>query len=387
MTLDLIFPALPPALNGIGDYTAHLATELARTHEVRVLTAQADACDLREGGVTVERAFATDRRADVHDLVAPVVARRPDWVLLQYNPFSYGEWGLNLSLPAALARIRAAAPDTRVALTVHEPFVPVTSLRSLVMTTWQRLQFWRLGRQADVVFCAIAPWVERFAPWFPTTRVVHLPVGSNMPRVETHRADVRGVLGYRPDTFVLGLFGRGHPSRMLSFVRRAIAGLRAEGRDARALYVGPAVDVVGPALSGVPLHCTGALPGPEVSHHLAAMDLYLAPFRHGVSARRGSFLAGLQHGLATVSTTGPQTDAFLDAQHGSAFLLAPDDDLSAYEAHALALAQDPGLRARIAARGQTLYEEVFAWPRIAERMLSVLHASAVPAPPQAPAAR
>jgi glycosyltransferase involved in cell wall biosynthesis len=387
MTYDLIFPVLPPSLNGIGDYTAHLATELARTHDVRVLTAQAEASSLREAGVTVERAFGTDRRAGVHDLVAPIVARQPDWVLLQYNPFSYGEWGLNLSLPAALRRIRAGAPSTRIALTVHEPFVPVRNLRSLVLTSWQRLQFWRLGRQADVVFCAIEPWVERFTPWFPTTKVVHLPVGSNMPRVEARRTEVRASLGFDPDTLVLGFFGQGHPSRMLSFVRRAIAGLRAEGRDARVLYVGPAVDVVGPALSDVPHHCTGALPGPDVSRHLAAMDLYLAPFRDGVSARRGSFLAGLQHGLATVSTTGPQTDAFLDAQDGIAFLLAPDDDLSAYENHVLTLVEDDALRARIAAGGRALYEEVFSWPRIADRMLSELHSVPAPSSPLASAAR
>lgn len=387
MTYDLIFPALPPSLDGIGDYTAHLATELARTHEVRVLTAQADARDFHEAGVTVERAFTTDRRAGVHDLVAPIAARRPDWVLLQYNPFSYGEWGLNLSLPAVLNRIRTAAPATRIALTVHEPFVPVRNLRSLVLTSWQRLQFWRLGRQADMVFCAIEPWVERFAPWFPTTPVVHLPVGSNMPRVEARRAETRKALGFGPDTLVLGLFGQGHPSRMLSFARRAVAGLRAEGRDAQVLYVGPAVDVVGRALSGVPHHCTGALPGPNVSRHLAAMDLYLAPFRDGVSARRGSFLAGLQHGLATVSTTGPQTDSFLDAQNGSAFLLAPDDDLSAFETHVLALVQDAALRVRIGAGGRALFDEVFAWPRIADRMLTALDAVPAPSSPLATAAR
>lgn len=387
MTYDLIFPALPPSLDGIGDYTAHLATELARTHQVRVLTAQADALPLHEAGVTVERAFTTDHRAAVHDLVAPIAARRPDWVLLQYNPFSYGEWGLNLSLPGVLSRIREAAPATRIAVTVHEPFVPVRSLRALVMTTWQRLQFWRLGRQADVVFCAIEPWVERFTPWFPTTPVVHLPVGSNMPRVEARRAETRKTLDFGPDTVVLGLFGQGHPSRMLSFVRRAITGLRTEGRDARVLYVGPAVDVVGGALSDVPHHCTGALPGPDVSRHLAAMDLYLAPFRDGVSARRGSFLAGLQHGLATVSTTGPQTDAFLDARDGSAFLLAPDDDLSAYEAHVRTLVEDAALRARLAAGGRALYDEVFAWPRIADRMLSALDAVPAPSSPLATAAR
>lgn len=378
MKLDLVFPAFPPALDGIGDYTAQLAQELSGSHEVRVLTAQPDATPLNSSEVDVRRAFSLDHRSGIHDLVDWVTRREPDWLSLQYNPFSYGRWGLNFSLPLAIARIRAECPSLRIALTVHEPFVPVESLKFAVMTLWQRLQFWALGHLADVTFMAIEPWVERFDSWFPETEVVHLPVSSNMPRVETDREAVRHSLNFPPDTLVVGLFGRGHSSRLLSFIRRAVLRLRKNGRDARVLYVGPAVKKVKKALSDVPHIRTGALPADEVSRHFSAMDLYLAPFRKGVSARRGSFLVGLQHGVATVSTHGRQTDSLFYDHQGSAFLLAPDNDLNTFQDHVLTLARDDSRREQIARNGQDLFESVFAWPRIAETMMEGLESASTP---------
>lgn len=377
MKLDLVFPAFPPALDGIGDYTAHLAKELADPHEVRVLTAQPDAKSLDSSGVDVQRAFSLDRRAGVRALVDRVETRQPDWLLLQYNPFSYGRWGLNPFLPMALRRMREVAPSMQVALTVHEPFVPIESLKFAVMTCWQRLQFWWLGHLADVAFMAIEPWVQRFDSWFPETDVNHLPVSSNMPRVEADSEDVRRDLGIPTETLVVGLFGRGHSSRLLSFIHRAVRSLRDEGRDARVLYVGPAIKKVKTALDGVPNLRTGPLPAPDVSRHFAAMDLYLAPFRKGVSARRGSFLVGLQHGVATVSTHGRQTDSLFYKHQGSAFLLAPDDDLETFQEHTLTLAQNDARRKRIARRGKELFDATFAWPRIVESMMEALE----PSPP------
>jgi len=73
--------------------------------------------------------------------------------------------------------------------------------------------------------------------------------------------------------------------------------------------------------------------------------------------------------------------------YGDAFLLAPDDDLSAFETHVLALVQDAALRVRIGAGGRALFDEVFAWPRIADRMLTALDAVPAPSSPLATAAR
>ena len=114
----------------------------------------------------------------------------------------------------------------------------------------------------------------------------------------------------------------------------------------------------------------GRLPPADVSRYLRAMDLYLAPFRKGVSARRGSFLVGIQHGIATVSTQGIHTDGFIRQADEAAFLLASDKDGNAFANCVKRLALDDELRQNVAAAGEKFFESHFSWSGIAERQYS-----------------
>jgi glycosyltransferase involved in cell wall biosynthesis len=376
MTIDIIYPALPPTLNGIADHTFFLARALAqRGCEVRVLTAQRAWDPIP--GVNVTPCFSVSPPHRIRDVVAPVVERAPDWVLLQFEQFSYGHWGFNPFLPAALRRLKQRCPDTRLGWIVHEDFASATDWRSAIWSTWQRPQFWALGQVVDAMICCIEPWATTYQDWFPHLPVHHIPVGSNMPLIGLSSPAARQALDYSPDDLVVGVFGGGHPSRLLSFVRDALHTLTDAAVPWSFLYVGADGVKVRRQLPGVPILDTGALPAADVSRHLAAVDLYLAPFANGVSTRRGSFLAGIQHGLATVSTHGPRTDPLLLDENGHAFELVPDDDPSMFARTALALAQSPNRRRTLGRAAHVFFEDTFAWPRIADQFLRVL---GVPSP-------
>lgn len=383
MTIELVFPTLPPAIDGIGDYTVRLAQALQQTSlgafaagdspAVRVRTglSPTDASDVDVVGGYNFSSFASLRR-----LIDDVCASNADWMVLQYNPFSYGQWGLNLILPAAMWALRRKPNAPRLAVMVHEPFVPAMNWRFALMGTWQRAQFYALGLLADHLFFSIAPWADRFAPWFPSTPLNHLPVGSNMPRVPADPPAIRKGYGIAPETFVMGVFGSAHPSRLLSFVREAVAETRRAlppGQPVCVLYVGIAGEAVRHALDGAaPLVDAGRLDAPDVSRAFAAMDVYCAPFRKGVSTRRGSFMTGLQHGVATLSTQGIHTDACLQHENGRSLVLALDDDPAAYAARAAELAVHPEHRHNIAQAGRHFFEAHFEWSQIARRMVSLL---------------
>lgn len=372
MRIHLVFPALPPVLNGIGDYTACLAKALSFHAQIKVLTGQGafDAID----GVAIEQVFSIQRPQDISMLPNAVVHDRPNWLILQYNPFSYGRWGLNPFLPLAIRRIKRCCPQTRIALMVHEPFVPIKSWKWAIETTWQRWQLWVLARAADLVFFSIDPWVRRFRRWFPKKPVLHLPVGSNIPYVRASRHRVRRQLGVDEDTLVVGIFGSAHPSHLLHFIRAATKAIAGGSEKLRVLYVGPHGARVRAALDGLPLTDTGPLPPKAVSEHFAAMDIFLAPFEDGVSSRRGSFMAGIQHGVATVSTYGAHTDEMLFTQNGGAFLLASDDEIERFTQYTLQLARDAERRARVGQAGRAFYEAHFSWERIASTLLETMEA-------------
>lgn len=373
MRIDLLFPVLPPVLDGIGDHTARMARAMAGQCNVRVLTTQTDASPIQASpiqNVRVEPCFTTNPLWKTGDFLTAVASDPPDWLIVQFNQFSYGRWGLNPFLPRALRKLRHVAPDTRVAWVAHEDFVPPTSLKFRLMRLWQRRQFIALGRQADRIFFSIDPWVNKYGPWFKDTPVYHLPIGSNMPRVDDDPLVLRRQLRL-DNTFVVGFFGTLR-ARLLGHLKAAVSALQKQADDVVLLYVGPDGHELRHAFPVLQILDAGRLSEENVSRHLAVMDLHLTPFIDGVSTRRGSFMAGLQHGIPTLATRGELTDRVLRRQDGRAFVLAPTTDASAFAQSALNLYARSTYRERIGRNARRLYDEQFAFEVTVPAMLDLL---------------
>jgi glycosyltransferase involved in cell wall biosynthesis len=337
-----------------------------------VLTAQEQWAPLR--GVDVQRAFHLQRRRGILDLIDVYRSTpHPDWLLLQFEQFSYGRWGLNPLLPLAIQRIKRMAPEMKIAVMFHEDYMPARGIKSAIMSSWQQLQFRALGRLADVALFSTEPWAHAYARWFPHTAVHHLPVGSNIPRVEANRTHQRARLGTDPETVVIGLFGSAHPSRLLTHVEAAITRCLDQSLNVHLLYIGTdgqrVREVLGP---DAPVLDAGPLPADDVSRCFAAMDMYLAPFSTGVSARRGSFLVGLQQGIATITTSGPDTGPLLLSMCDNAFIASPCDEADRFAEIVVQLVQNRPRRKRLAASGTEFFKERFAWSIVAKQFCNAL---------------
>jgi glycosyltransferase involved in cell wall biosynthesis len=266
----------------------------------------------------------------------------------------------------------------------HEDFVPPSSWKFRVMRVWQRWQFRSLGQAAHLVFFSIDPWVKQYRDWFKGKPVLHLPVGSNILQSSLTREQARQRLGIADHQLVIGLFGSGHSALMLDRVAQAAHRVREQETNAVLLYVGTNGAVVRKKVTALPVRDEGPLPGEQVSQRLAAMDLYLSPFADGVSTRRGSLHAGLQHALPIVGTCGPLTDQILRDEADRSLLLAPVDSQQAFVDQVLRLATDAALRSRLGEAARQLCEREFTWARIAQRMITAMQT--VSTSPQAEAA-
>ncbi len=171
---------------------------------------------------------------------------------------------------------------------------------------------------------------------------------------------------------VIGVFGTAHPSRMLNRICSAVKEVLQQSNNILVLYIGPDGQEVRATLKDTPLLDVGVLTPEEVSRHFAAMDIYLAPFTDGVSTRRSSFMVGLQHGISTVGTAGPLTDAALLVERNRAFFLAPVATAKEFDTKVVRLIQDAELRLRMGAEGRRLYERAFAWDVISDQLLRYL---------------
>jgi glycosyltransferase involved in cell wall biosynthesis len=293
--------------------------------------------------------------------------RRTPWVLLQYNPQSFGRWGFAPMLICSAMALRSRT-GARFVLSVHEPWVDSYDWRSTLMSGYQHIQLRPLLATADAIITmteSLARTLGRGA--------VPIPVGSNITPVMTDAVAARERL-HLEDRFVVSLFGRAHPSRALDYAERAISELAAAsvGRRLTVLNLGdlaPGLTVPG----HVDIRTVGGLDPVELSHALSASHMLLLPFTDGISARRTTLMAGLAHGVPVVGLDGRDTDRVLIAP--DALVLTPVGDRAAFARAVVALAGDDARLREVGEAGRRLYAARFGWPVVARKVLDVITAS------------
>jgi glycosyltransferase involved in cell wall biosynthesis len=291
-------------------------------------------------------------------------------VVLQYNPFLYGRWGFAPQLPAALLRARRRRRRFRLALMVHETYFPISDWRSALMGSWQRVQLHALHAISDLVFASIESWAELLAQWRPRRPVAHLPVGSNLPDRRSKRAAAREQIGAGDETMVIASFGTGHPSRLIEYVVAATNAVANERDEVVLLNLGSGANAPVGVDGGVRVIQPGWLTPGDAARLLSAGDLFLAPFSDGVSTRRTSFMAAMQHGLPVLATQGTSTDAVLAESGALALVQTGEQEL--FVRTAALLANDAHRCAMLGADAADLYQSEFDWPVIAARMCEAL---------------
>lgn len=349
MRLSLIACQSPGSIDAIRDHTYALAAAL------------------RAGGAEVDLLLRTPEGGWIGEPDDGPPLSSYDLVVVQYNPFMWGRRGFAPWLVPALFRLRRARPRPRIALMIHEPFVPMTGWRWMLMGLWQRFQLAALRVAADVVLVSIEAWTRRFADWWPRRPTRQLAVGSNFPDRSAERERQRRRLGADADRIVVATVDTGGATRLSEFVSAAVRGLGEAGWSPLLLVLG-----AGAALPpGLPLEVEALVPGRLEPHafgaYLAAADVFLAPYVDGVSARRGALMAALQHGVAVVGTRGRLTDSVL--RSSKALLLEPVGQPDAFVDAVVRLAASPKERAALGAAGRDLYLQRFDWPVLAAELL------------------
>lgn len=382
----LVAGRLDPGRDGVGDYVVHLAAALsARGASTRIVHI-GEAAEVR-GSRTVGsswglrallRAVRIARGADVvHVQFAPSMYRYRIGVgllplLLIGRPLittlhEYGWWRWEALLPARLWR---GLESRRLA--DRETGLLVPGSRAVIATN---------ALHAEAVH-------RRFARP-PAVEVVpigaNVGVGADVDRA-TARREVRTELRVAPDAVLLAFFGFVHPVKGVRYLAEAVAALAGEGRDVHAVVVGgfeslalPGAEAEGferdlradIAAAGAAdrLHITGFTDPDEVSRLLAAADVGVLPFTHGVTAKSGSLLTLLAHRLPTVVTAGAEREPELEDGHRVA-VVGQVRDGAALAAGLRRVLDDPALAAALAAEGAA-WAATRDWTAIADRHLAV----------------
>jgi len=375
----------PPQVGGVSDYSLAVATGLAAAGQtVHVWCPRPDASaralrdesplssapgpkpEARSPKPEVHADLDGWRRADLEGL-SRMLDRFPSprRLLVQWVPHGYGYKSMNVGFCLWL-RSRHARQDS-VDLMVHEPFVPfaarpwhqnVVALVHRVMTTI-------ILSAADRVWVSTPAWGKALAPYAFGRHMDFswAPVPSSVPTVQNVdgvRALRQKLLGSR--RLLVGHFGTyGEP--VAALLRPLVIGVADAVPDCSWHFVGTESDrfcrtLVGstPRLEGR-VQATGMLASRDLSLHLQACDVLVQPYPDGVTTRRGSVMAALEHGRPVVTTRGRLTEPMwndLDAAR-----LVPVDDVEAAVDAVRGLTSDQTERHRLGERAVAAYKERF----------------------------
>jgi glycosyltransferase involved in cell wall biosynthesis len=294
-------------------------------------------------------------------------------VLLQYYPRAFfGRDGRTVR--RWLGTMRAARVP--VVTTMHELWPPsVRSLRRMGARALMRYVARQVIAQSSDVVCTQESSVAELtrAGLISTPRIAVIPVGSNIEQVNTFPLPPRS-----PQTVTM--FGQ--PAAMHGPTLVALAGWLDQQRgrvtlrwlnrsvaESRRMWV----DTLG--LSTAHVEFFGGLEIPAASAVLASGDLAVAPYVDGVSTRRTTLVAHLQHGRPVVGTEGVSTGALL--RHQPAIALSPVGAPADFVGAVDRLLDDPATRIAMGEAAAGLFDAEFSWPRIATAYLRVLEGETI----------
>lgn len=366
----LVVGDFPPAINGIGDYSAQLARALAaRHHRVAVVTSATTAAGARwtADGVDVRRAVSAWTLRHAGEVLRALGPLEPGSIVhFQYPSPSYRRNVMINLLPALL---RARQPQVRVVVTVHEFRLQSPQWRARVLPML-------LG--AHGLIFADPDDQPRVSRWTFATRpsAATIPIGSNITPGHSSpwlRSEWRRELGVEPAEPLAVYFGELYEHKGIFELLESVKRVRARGLPLRLLVVSGSRTgtadyterarrrVQEAAQQGWTTVCWN-LPPEMVSRSLQAADVAVFPFTRGATRQRGSLIAAICHHLPTITTDGPMTPRGFADEFGVRLVPARDEEaLSRTLQHVLTSERERERLRRAAAAAS----EHFSWDRIA----------------------
>jgi glycosyltransferase involved in cell wall biosynthesis len=355
----------PPASGGVGDYTAQLAA---------ALVSAGDRVTIWTPGSTLPDRFGPRSR----EVLEAAFQRSPGVVLLQYVPNALGARGMNLPFCRWLRERARQGADVRVMF--HEPYFYFSATKPWrnVLAATQRIMARVLLDASTRAYASTEAWRRYLTPRNGATLDV-LPIPSNVPTASAsdggrHRRAIAP--GDEPIVGHFGTYGD-HVERELLRVLPPIA---EQCPTARFAFVGiGSAEFVSRLASrhrdvAARSWASGRLNAGEVSSFLRACAVLIQPYPDGITTRRTSAMAGLQHGVPTVSTSGALTESIW--AQSCAVALAPAGDAAAFAKTVALLLGDRIEAQALGRRGADTYERHFSL----ERTVAVLRAASAPAP-------
>jgi glycosyltransferase involved in cell wall biosynthesis len=356
----------PPETGGVGGYTAQIAAELQRVGDRVTVWTPGQTLPDRFGPATTEVLQAAFRES-------------PGIVLLQYVPNALGARGMNLRFCRWLRALSHAGADVRVMF--HEPYFYFTAARPWrnALALVQRVMARTLIDASKHVYVSTNTW-RRYLRVPDGTPFDVLPIPSNIPCAADASSIDRMRRAIAADASpVVGHFGT-YGDDIADTLRDVLPAIAARVPAARFAFIGSGSREFVSRLAATRADiasrswASGRLDAAGVSSALRACDVLAQPYPDGITTRRTSAMAGLQHGVPTITTSGALTETVWAESGG--VRLAPAGNGPGFAEQVAALLRDRGAASALGRRGAETYVQHFSL----QRTIAVLRGASADTP-------
>jgi glycosyltransferase involved in cell wall biosynthesis len=323
----------PPQAGGVSDYSCVVARGLAAAGDtVHVYAPENPGIEPDDDGVRIHRLPGHFGARALAKLSRSLGRNTNDRLLVQYVPHAFGFKAMNLPFCLWLfAHTRRYGGATVIFHEVNLGSQPGDLARYRLLDAVTKMMARLVVRSAVQIFVATPVWEARLRSYVALDQpITWLPVPSNIA-VFGNSAQIaatrrRYVSACGP---IIGHFSS-HPPAIAAMLRSVVPRILAASSASTMLLIGAHSDTFRDSLiSEYPelaarVVATGALPAGELSMAISSCDVMAQPYPDGVTSRRGSMMAALEHARAIVTTQGLLTEP-LWAQRGAVALVPVGD--------------------------------------------------------------
>lgn len=381
MKIAFISNNLPPIVDGVGDYTNHLANEFVRNgHKVSVIcSAKPEIMSFARTGTTNFTVYPIVKQWNIrgiHSVYQQIEQLRPDWILLQYVPYAFQKLGVSFTLAIFVMLLKFKG--IKVMTMVHEPFIRFNSNpKYFLIALLQRIIGFFVFSFSEFLITSISRY-ERQMKFF-NTNVFRIQVGSNILPFSIIREDseqLKHKYLNNKETLIT-TFGNRNPRILFESLDK----LRGQGHAVKLLLLGKIKEDAYLILQNEYPHlldhitATGYLDVHDLFLHLSIADLFILPQsidhknRGGVSLKSGSLAAAFAAGLPIISFKGDMTDILLEDEYNIVFAKPEPNSIAQ---HVIRIINDSALKEKLSNHAKDFYEHNLSWEAIYIKYMDIM---------------
>jgi glycosyltransferase involved in cell wall biosynthesis len=371
MKILFITPNYPPTFCGVGDYTYHLAQEMARRGiEMHVICSANQKAQSKNE--TVYPVIKRWNRGGVQLAEKIIQDVKPDWVVIQMIAYAYQPKGLPFLVLSLYNRLKKA--NVKVATTFHEIRIkPEGSIKKWIVGQLQTYIAHRMRDMSDKVITSIDLYAAMLNA--PSDKLSMIPIGSNIPPIDVspeESAALKKKHDINSTATIICTFG----NRDITPYLPAFDKLVQYQPNTIWLVSGRVHTPIDVLKSRDYIRYVGALPAEDIYRHLVLGDIFFMPDpvnekgEGGTSNKSTSLACACSLNIPIVATKGDLNNALL--LEGEKLLLVDINDTDTlYNTFKMCL-DKPDLCAKLGNNAYEFYQNHLTWTVLTDKFLGAL---------------